>query len=219
MSRYLRGPNLIATLLFILSVVVAVAMWSLDLIAQQRTFAFLLSAELVAFAMMVYLYYEENPKELSKRWLFAGAASIALLMLLGGAVLPNVSFTSSASTPNVNIVLFEGEISSSLYGFGYSSNSLTSPGPSLIFRVNDIVNVTVTNVGQLPHDWAIVNNNQSSSASVLFNAQIASPTNPLQHGESGSMVFTVTQAGNFYYICQVPGHEDVGMWGTVVVNP
>jgi uncharacterized cupredoxin-like copper-binding protein len=219
MSRYVKGPGLIATLLLVLIVVVAVAAWTLDLVAQQRTFAFLLAAELVAFTMMVYVYYVENVKELSRRWLFAGAMGLALLLLLGAAVLPNVSSANTAPSPNVSVQLFEGEISSTLYGFGYSSNSLTSPGPTLTFKVSDVVNVTVTNVGQLPHDWAIVNGNQSSSAPVLFNAQIASPNSPLQHGQSGSVVFTVTQAGNFYYICQVPGHENVGMWGNVIVNP
>jgi uncharacterized cupredoxin-like copper-binding protein len=219
MSQHLKGSSLIATLLLIFIIVVAVAMWSLDLIVQQRTFAFLLSAELVAFAMLVYLYYQENPKELSKRWLFIGATGLAMLILLGAAVFLGVSPTSSASTPDVNIVLCGGEISSTLYGFGYSLNNLTSLDPTLTFKVDDVVNLTITNVGQPPHDWAIASDNQSSSAPVLFHAQIASPNNPLQHGRSGSMVFTVTQAGDYYYICQVLGHEDVGMLGRMMVNP
>jgi uncharacterized cupredoxin-like copper-binding protein len=219
MSRYVKGPGLIATFLLVFIVVVAVAAWSLDLVAQQRTFALLLGAELVAFAMMVYLYYVENLKELSRGWLLAGAVGLALFLVLSAAVLPNVGSANLVSSPNVNIELYEGEISSTLYGFGFSPSNLTSPGPRLAFKVNDVVNVTVTNVGQFPHDWAIVSNNQSSSAPVLFRAQIASSTDPLQHGQSGSVVFTVAQTGNFYYICQVPGHEDVGMWGNVVVNP
>jgi plastocyanin len=213
----LKGPGLIAAILLIFIFVVAVAMWSLDLIIQQRTFAFLLSAELVAFAMLVYLYYVEDPNEISRRWLSSGALGLAVLVVLSAVVLPNVA-SSSAPTPNVSVILYEGEISSTLYGFGYSSNTLTSPGPTLTFKVNDVVNVTVIDIGQFPHNWAIVTNNQSSSAPVVFNAQFASPTNPLQHGQSGSVVFAVTQAGNFYYICQVPGHLDVGMWGAVVVN-
>ncbi len=195
-------------MLLIFIVVIAVAIWSLDLVAQQRTFAFLVSAELVAFAMMVYLYYEENVKEIGKRWLWAGSVGIAVLVLLSALVLPSVVFGTPAPKPNVNIVLYEGEVSSTIYGFGYSPSNLTSPGPTLNFKINDVVNVTVTDVGQMPHNWAIVANNQSSSASVLFNAQIASPTNPLQHGETGSVVFTVTQSGNFY----VPGSRSFRPW-------
>lgn len=216
MSQYLKGPGLIAVLLLIFIVVTAVTMWSLDLIAQQRTFAFLLSAELIAFAMLVYLYYGETPKEVSRRWLFAGSAALAVVVLLGVSVIPGVTTTSTS--PNVNISLYEGEISSSLYGFGYSPNSLVSPGPTLTLKVGDVVNLTVTDVGQFSHNWAIVSMNQTS-APVQFNAQIRSASNPLQHGESGSVVFTVTKAGDFYYICQVPGHADVGMYGKVVVNP
>jgi uncharacterized cupredoxin-like copper-binding protein len=216
MSRYLKGSGLLSTLLLIFIVVVGIEMWLLDLIAQQRTFAFLLSAELVAFGMLVYLYYEESPRELSRRWLFTGSAALAVLVLLSVAVFPGV--TTTTLTPNVSITLYEGEISSSLYGFGYGPSSLVSPGPTLTFKVGDVVNVTVTDVGQQPHNWAIVSTNQTS-APVQFSAQIRSASSPLQHGESGSVVFTVTQAGGFYYICQVPGHVDVGMWGRVMVNP
>jgi plastocyanin len=217
MSQHLKGSGLIATLLVILIVVIGVAMWTLDLVTQQRTFAFLLSAELVAFAMLVYLYYAEPAQGVSRRWLFTGSAALAAVMLLSVAVFPG-AMTTTTQQPNVSIALYEGEISSSLYGFGYSSSSLVSPGPTLTFKVGDVVNITVTDVGQMPHNLAIVSTNQTS-APVQFNAQIRSASNPLQHGESGSVVFTVTQAGDYYYICQVPGHVDLGMYGAVVVNP
>jgi plastocyanin len=216
MSQYLKGPGLIAVLLLIFIIVAAVTMWTLDLIAQQRTFAFLLSAELIAFAMIVYLYYVETPKDISRRWLFGGAIALAMAVLLAASVIPGVTTTNTV--PNVNIILYEGAVSSSLYGFGYSANNLVSPGPTLTFKVGDIVNVTVTDVGQLPHNWAIVSTNQTS-APVQFKAQIRSASSPLQHGESGSVVFTVTKAGDYYYICQVPSHVDLGMWGKVIVNP
>jgi plastocyanin len=216
MSQYLKGSGFIAVLLLVFIVVTAVTMWTLDLIAQQRTFAFLLSAELIAFAMIVYLYYVETPKDISRRWLFAGAIALAVVVLLAASVIPDVTTTSTV--PNVNISLYEGAVSSNLYGFGYSANNLVSPGPTLTFKVGDIVNVTVTDVGQLPHNWAIVSTNQTS-APVQFNAQIRSASSPLQHGESGSVVFTVTKAGDYYYICQVPSHVDLGMWGKVIVNP
>lgn len=216
MSQNLKGPGLIASLLLIFIIVAGITMWTLDLIAQQRTFAFLLSADLIAFAMLVYLYYAENPKDISRRWLFGGAIAIAVVILLAALVIPGVTTASTSS--NVNITLYEGQVSSDLYGFGYSANSLESPGPTLTFKVGDVMNVTVTDVGQLPHNWAIVSANQTS-APVQFNAQIRSASSPLQQGDSGSVVFTVTKAGDFYYICQVPGHVGLGMWGRVVVNP
>ena len=217
MSQYLKGPGLIAALLLIFIIVAGVTMWTLDLIAEQRTFAFLLSAVLIAFAMLVYLYYGETPQDISRRWLFVGAIALAAVVLLAASVIPGITTTTS-TTPNVTVTLYEGEVSSSLYGFGYSTNSLLSPGPTLTFKVGDVVNVTITDVGQLPHNWAIVSTNQTA-APVQFSARIRSASSPLQHGESGSVVFTVTKAGDYYYICQVPGHVDLGMWGKVVVNP
>jgi hypothetical protein len=94
MSQYLKGPGLIAVLLLIFIIVITAAMWSLDLIIQQRTFAFLLSAELIAFAMLVYLYYEESPKEISRRWLFAGSVALAVVILLAISAFLHITITN-----------------------------------------------------------------------------------------------------------------------------
>lgn len=217
MAHYLKGPYLIPIIIVVFMIVIGIATWSLDLISQQRTFAFFISAELIALAMLVYLYYEEDPKEIRQRWLLKGSAALVVVVILGVAVLPGLN-TSATQKPNVNITLYEGEISSTLYGFGYNSSDLNSPGPTLTFNVSNVVNMTVTDVGQLPHNWAIVNSVQAPT-SVLFNAQIKSASNPLESGESGSVIFTVNQGGKFYYVCQVAGHADAGMWGDVVVNP
>lgn len=87
MSRYFKGAGFIAVLLVILMAVIAVTMWTLDLVAQQRTFSFLLSAELIAFAMVVYLYYGETTQEISRRWLFTGAVALAAVVILGVAAI------------------------------------------------------------------------------------------------------------------------------------
>ncbi len=59
---------------------------------------------------------------------------------------------------------------------------------------------------------------KSSPNSVVFGAQIQSGSNPIPPGGSGSVTFKVTQAGTYNYICQVPGHVDLGMYGTVVIS-
>jgi nitrite reductase (NO-forming) len=103
------------------------------------------------------------------------------------------------------------------YTFGFSQSALTSPGPTLELNVGDIVTVTVTNVGSVPHAWALTTSNIDGT--VLFGAAIGSSSNPLQPGQTGSDTFTVTQAGNFYYICPIPGHASLGMWGNIIINP
>ena len=215
MKRTGEGLGLIAVFLLIFILVVGVTIWLLDLIAQQRVFGLLAAAEFVAFGLLVYLYYEETPKDVSRKWLLSGFVALAALILLAAALFSGVG---SAPNPNISVKLYSDEISASVYGFGNSSSTVTSPGPTLTFKVGDVVNATLINVGDMPHNWALVNTNQAS-ANVLFDSEIASETVPLQTNQTGSVIFTVTQAGNFFYICQVPGHLQLGMWGNVVVNP
>lgn len=215
MGRRVDRPSLIASFLLIFILAVAGTIWLLDLVAQQRVFGFLLSAEFVAFSMLVYLYYKDTFQEVSRKWLSAGVAAIVLLVVLSAAVFAGIG---TGLTPNVNVTLYAGEISSTQYGFGNTSSTLSSPGPTLTFKVGDVVKLTLNDVGQMPHNWAIVSAN-ASSAPVLFNAQIHSGDTPLVSGQSGTVIFTVTQPGNFFYICQVPGHLLVGMWGNITVTP
>jgi plastocyanin len=74
--------------------------------------------------------------------------------------------------------------------------------------------MTIHNVGTMQHNWAIVNA-KSSTAAVLWGA-VASPINA---GSSGQVTFKAGTAGSYFYICQVPGHVALGLWGTVTVNP
>jgi uncharacterized cupredoxin-like copper-binding protein len=224
MKNNSNSLRLIAFFLVTFLVVVGISIWLLDFIAQQRVFGFLVSAELVAFALLVYLYYEENPADIDRKLLLGGFAAIGVLVLLGAAVFAGVGTTAPlptpivSLTPNVSITLYAGDVTLSEYGFGNSSASITSPGPTLTFTVGDVVNVTVFNAGTMPHNWALVSTNQTS-AKVLFGAQIDSGSVPIEVNQTGSVVFEVTKSGDFDYICQVPGHVQSGMWGSVVINP
>jgi uncharacterized cupredoxin-like copper-binding protein len=130
---------------------------------------------------------------------------------------PALTSTSSTNrTPTVNIVLYEGEISTIKYGFGNTSTTLTSPGPTLRFNLTDVVNITVVNVGSMPHAFAITNA-PKTGATVLFGAEIGA-SSYLEPGKQGTVIFTPNNAGSFYYICTVPGHAEVGMYGSVVIS-
>jgi uncharacterized cupredoxin-like copper-binding protein len=125
----------------------------------------------------------------------------------------------SGKTPTVNILLYEGEISDSKYGFGDLPTTLTSPGPTLRFTTSDVVNITVVNVGKMPHTFAITSAPRTG-ATVLFNAEIGSTNNPLQPGQSGSVIFAPNNAGSsFFYICPIAGHAEVGMYGSIIISP
>jgi uncharacterized cupredoxin-like copper-binding protein len=144
--------------------------------------------------------------------------SAAMVVLVFNLQLPLTSTSNTNRTPNVNIVLYEGEISATKYGFGNTSTTLTSPGPTLRFNLTDVVNITVINVGMMPHAFAITNA-PKTGATILFNAEIGSANNPLQSGKQGTVIFTPNNAGSsFFYICPVPGHAEVGMYGSVIIN-
>ena len=214
MKRNYDYLRIIAVFLLIFLIIVGVSVWLLNLVTQQRAFGFLMSAEFIAFAMLVYIFYEQNPG-VSKKLLTAGFVALAILVILAAAIIAGVG---APLKPTVSETLYAGQVSLTVYGFGSNATDIISPGPTLNFTVGEIVNMTVYNVGTMGHNWVLVNDN-ATSAKVLFGAQIDSGSLPIPVNETGSVVFKVTEPGNYYYICQVPGHVQLGMWGKVVINP
>ncbi len=150
----------------------------------------------------------------SRTSLYAIIAIIVVIIIVVGVVFGLMNNPPANGTP---LTLYAGEVNSAAYGFGNSASSLASnPGPTLTLKQGTTYTMTVNNVGTMPHAWEI--SSQKATGSVLFGAQIA-PTSYIQPGASGSVTFTPNQSGNFYYICPIPGHVALGMWGNVVVNP
>ncbi len=160
---------------------------------------------------------ETAPKKGRMTAWYIVAAIIVIVVIVVGVVLYEQSLSPAPSGNVIQLTLYEGEISSSSYGFGSSSTSLTTPGPTLTFNMSQTYKMTVNNVGALPHSWAITAQ-QSSTSAPLFNSAI-NPGTYIAPGQSGSVTFTPNQSGNFYYVCPVAGHSDLGMWGNVVINP
>ena len=141
-------------------------------------------------------------------------AFITLVLLLSVCLL-GVSLQNANAQAQVS--LYAGEINTSQYGFGDSASTIKTPGPTLTFTPGETVTVTLHNVGTMPHNFAIVTS-KSDTTAVLWNAQIGSTSNPVSPGSSGSITFTVGNAGTYTYICQVDGHAALGMFGSVVVS-
>jgi len=66
----------------------------------------------------------------------------------------------------------------------------------------------------MQHSWAIVDA-KSTTANVLWTAA----TSGIDPGATSQVTFKAGSAGSYFYICQVPGHVALGLWGTVTVNP
>jgi plastocyanin len=76
---------------------------------------------------------------------------------------------------------------------------------ALTASVGETVNVTLDNAGVLEHNFVIDE----------FNVALG----PIPGGESTSGSFTPAAEGTYEYYCDVPGHREAGMVGTLTVNP
>jgi plastocyanin len=155
-----------------------------------------------------------SPKIVVGSLMFIGIALIAAI--LGVLILPPQT-VSEPLEPNVFITIYGDEIAGAKFGFGLSSDNVTSPGPTLNFTVGDVIQVTFHNIGNMPHTFALVQE-LSDNPQILFNSEIGSRVQPIPPGGGGSVVFRVDKAGQYYYICTVPGHYVLGMWGMVLVE-
>jgi uncharacterized cupredoxin-like copper-binding protein len=148
-----------------------------------------------------------------------------MLLVLALGALAELSLwdtQAQTQTTTTNVTLYAGELYDAngtlQHGaFGTVMDNLTSPGPTLNFTAGQTVNLTLVNVGKVGHGWALTDQPQTN-ATVLFNATIANATTPLAPNASGSVNFTIGNAGTYYYICPVPGHVALGMWGIVNVT-
>jgi len=64
------------------------------------------------------------------------------------------------------------------------------------------VTFTVKNVGSVPHDFKIA----------------GKKTKLLNPKQSATLKVTFSKAGKFKYVCTVPTHETLGMWGNLTVT-
>ncbi len=171
-------------------------------------------------------------KKSNTSWYVAAAIIVIVIIVVGvvayeATLAPPTSPTptpSGSSSPSpsssggtTNIDIYAGEVSTSTYGFGNSASSINSPGPTLTFTAGEKVTVTFHNAGTMAHNWAIVDA-KSSTANVLWSAQVGSAANPISAGGTATVTFTVGSAGSYFYICQVDAHVALGMWGTVTVS-
>jgi hypothetical protein len=69
--------------LFIFLIVGAALPWTLDLVANQRAFGFLLAADLIDFTMLLYVFDRESDEEVNWNTLLIGCAVIAMLVFFG----------------------------------------------------------------------------------------------------------------------------------------
>ena len=79
---------------------------------------------------------------------------------------------------------------------------------------NTAITVTLDDsAGALPHNFACTDHNQTAG---LPNLNVSFDVAP---GQTASGTVNAPQAGDYYFYCDVPGHESAGMFGTMHVDP
>ena len=89
--------------------------------------------------------------------------------------------------------------------------------PDIVVSVCDNVTIEVENGGKMPHAFGVVSNPEDPNT-IQFKASFKSASDPIRPGEHGEVRFTPTKAGEYFYICTVPGHALQGMQGKFIVK-
>ncbi|MEM2237824.1 MAG: sulfocyanin-like copper-binding protein [Candidatus Caldarchaeum sp.] len=121
--------------------------------------------------------------------------------------------------PDVEYVIYMGE-AGTRYGFGLSKENITSPGPEIMVKRGSVIKIRFENIGIQPHTFVVVSNvKEDPEATPMFRgAQAGTPAKPVNPGQAVEIVFKAETEGAFYYICNVPGHVTLGMWGKFIVK-
>lgn len=80
---------------------------------------------------------------------------------------------------------------------------------NLTVAAGENVTIVYENVGDAAHNWAL---------DLDGDGEPEQKTDTVQPGETTRISFTVDEAGEYAYFCDVSGHRDAGMEGTLTVS-
>jgi len=89
--------------------------------------------------------------------------------------------------------------------------------PTINAKVGDRIIFNVLNAGKSFHSFGVTLDDEGFGG-ILGGTAVASANNPLKPGDAGDSEFIPGEPGTYYYICTVPGHREMGMVGTIIVE-
>ena len=89
--------------------------------------------------------------------------------------------------------------------------------PTINAKVGDRIIFNILNAGKSFHSFGVTLNDEGLGG-ILSGTDVAAANNPLKPGEGGTSEFIPGDPGTYYYICTVPGHREMGMVGTIIVE-
>lgn len=139
-------------------------------------------------------------------------ALVMALFVGAGATFAQDEAEAEAVEPDKRFVLatIEGDYPQGPQGFlGVSGNTAGVINPTMRVNVGDVVEVILINGDGGTHDWAVPELDVASERVLR----------PDGIGSTVSVVFTVTEEGEFEYVCTIGNHRAEGMVGTFIVDP
>ena len=137
-------------------------------------------------------------------------AMVFALFISAGAALAQDEAETVEPDKRFVLATIEGDYPQGPQGFlGVSGNLAGVINPTLRVNVGDVVEVVLINGDGGTHDWAI-------PALDVASERVLRPDGI---GATVSVVFTVTEEGEFEYICTIGNHRAEGMVGTFIVDP
>ncbi len=79
------------------------------------------------------------------------------------------------------------------------------------------VTVNLINKGMLEHNWVVVSATVDPATATAADAANQADSGLLTGGTSTTFTFTAPAAGDYHFVCTVPGHAAAGMVGTFTV--
>jgi nitrite reductase (NO-forming) len=134
-----------------------------------------------------------------------------------GSHAPSVTGTPSATgqTVEVNLSFMESP-DFKVYAFNALSGS--DKNPDIHAHVGDKILIHVKNTGKSFHAFGITDSKEGPGP-IIDGTAVGTADNPLKPGKGGDVTFVAPAAGEYYYICTVPGHRELGMEGKIEILP
>lgn len=128
-----------------------------------------------------------------------------------------ISYDEASNTVDLTILANQGNVNG-----GLNFNGRYLGGATITVPEGATVNVTFTNVGDMPHSAMVVMRDDLQQAildtPVFDGAATPNPQNGTAGGETVSFTFVANAQGDYVMACGVPGHGLAGQWVHFIVG-
>jgi len=122
--------------------------------------------------------------------------------------------TATGKTIEVNANFVE---SSDFKTYAFNALSGSDRNPEINAHVGDKIVFHVKNAGKSFHAFGVTASKEGPGP-VIDGTAVGTADNPLKPGKGGDATFVASAPGEYYYICVVPGHRELGMEGKIEIT-